>query len=136
MTNKEAREAEYLHRMELYNQGLTDRQMGERLYLTRASVESWRHRHGLKKTTEYILNVEEFERLTKEKGWNIGCTAEKCNLSYSQIRSMCQFVDSPEFSPVGHKSYHALKKVFPNSPNLFIPLKRENEEQSAERRPV
>jgi len=122
--------SEHLHRMELYNQGLTDRQMAEILYLAVSTVTSWRRKCGLKKTPEFILNVEEFKKLTKEHGWSVERVAEMCDLSYSQIRSMCQSVDSPKFSPVGHKSYNALKKVFPNSPNLFIPLKRENEEQS------
>ena len=40
-------EAEHAARMELYRQGLSDTEIGERIYLTQPGVVYWRKRNGL-----------------------------------------------------------------------------------------
>lgn len=38
---------EHARRMELYRAGLSDREMGDRLFLSRATIHYWRKKHNL-----------------------------------------------------------------------------------------
>ena len=81
------------------------------------------------------LNVEEFTKLRIAQGWSMREVAEIAGLTNTQIWKMCLPIDNQYFCTAGLKSRKALKNVFPDSPNLFLPLdlrlrkKQYNEEE-------
>jgi hypothetical protein len=71
---------------------------------------------------KFQLNTELFLTLLNEKGWGITEAAEIINITRNQIWKMMLPVSNPHFSSAGIKSRKALKNLFPESDNLFLPL--------------
>ena len=84
---------EEAERMRLYNEGLTDKQMGEKLFLDQSSVNTWRKRHNPKlppnhpsRDAHYSALYAKYKALY-DNGDNDTGIADKTHTTISMVRT-------------------------------------------------
>jgi len=60
--------SEQQHRLALYNQGLTDRELAAKLFITCSSVQMWRNKNKLKPNKHVLTLHEAIEKYDGQEG--------------------------------------------------------------------